>query len=97
MDALKQIASEENLAEYKQSTLFHKNFIRSVRRHGRVNEMEFMTYYFATLKNPLAPLRYASLGIKLMAKRKISVKWPLKALLPLENMFQKVNELEKLR
>ena len=96
MDALKQIASKENLAEYKQSTLFHKNFIRSVRRHGRVSEMEFMTYYFATLKNPLAPLRYASLGIKLMAKRKISVKWPWGARLPLENVFQKVNELEKL-
>ena len=95
MDALKQIAIEENIAEYKQSTLFYKNFIRSVRRHGRVREMEFMTNYFAALKNPLAPFRFASLGIKLIAKRKISIKWPWRARLPLENMFQKVNELEK--
>ncbi len=95
MDALKQIAAGENLAEYKHSILFYKNFIRSVRRHGRVREMEFMTNYFAALKNPLAPFRFASLGIKLIAKGKVSVKWPRKARIPLEKMFQKVNELEK--
>ena len=95
MDALKQIAFEENLSEYKQGALFYKNFILSVRRHGRVREMEFMAYYFAALKNPMAPFRFASLGIKLMAKRKISLKWPWKARRPLENIFQKVSELEK--
>jgi heterodisulfide reductase subunit C len=95
MDALKQIAAKENLAEHKYSTLFYKNFIRSVRRHGRVREMEFMTNYFAALKDPLAPFRFASLGIKLMAKGKVSLKWSLKARLPLEKMFQKVRELEK--
>jgi len=94
MDALKQIASEENLAKYRQSTLFYKNFIRSVRQHGRVSEMEFMTYYFAALKNPMVPLRFASLGMKLMAKRKISIQWPWRTQLSLKNMFQKVNELE---
>lgn len=95
MDALKQIAAEENLTEYKYSTLFYKNFLRSVRRHGRVREMEFMTNYFAALKDPLAPFRFASLGMKLMAKGKIALKWLPKARFPLEKMFQKVNELEK--
>ncbi len=95
MDALKQIAAEENLTEYKYSTLFYKNFLSSVRRHGRVREMEFMTNYFAALKDPLAPFRFASLGMKLMAKGKIALKWLPKARFPLEKMFQKVNELEK--
>ena len=95
MDALKQIAAGENLAEFKHSILFYKNFIRSVRRHGRVREMEFMTNYFTALKNPMAPFRFASLGIKLMTKGKISLKWHPKARFPLEKMFQKVNELEK--
>ena len=95
MVALKQIAAKQNLAEYKYSTLFYKNFIRSVRRHGRVREMEFMTNYFAALRDPLAPFRFASLGIKLMAKGKVSLKWSPKARLPLEKLFQKVNELEK--
>ena len=54
-----------------------------------------MTNYFAALKNPLTPFRFASLGIKLMARGKVSVKWPWKARLPLEKIFQKVNELEK--
>jgi heterodisulfide reductase subunit C len=94
MDALKQIAAAENRAEYKYSILFYKNFLRSVRRHGRVREMEFMTHYFAALNNPLAPFRFASLGIKLMRKRKISLQIPSKGTRPLEAIFKKIEELE---
>jgi heterodisulfide reductase subunit C len=95
MDALKQIAARENLNEYKHSILFYRNFIGSVRRYGRVREMDFMANYFAALRDPLAPFRYASLGIKLMAKGKVSFKGSSKARIPLDKMFQKVNELEK--
>lgn len=94
MDALKQIAAGENRVEYKYSILFYKNFIQSVRRHGRVREMEFMTNYFTAVKNPLVPFRFASLGIKLMAKGKVSLSWLPKARFPLEKIFQKVKELE---
>jgi heterodisulfide reductase subunit C len=94
MDALKQVAAVENPAEYKHSILFYKNFMRSVRRHGRVREMEFMTQYFAALNNPLAPFRFASLGIKLLRKRKISLKIPSKGTRPLEAIFLKIDELE---
>jgi heterodisulfide reductase subunit C len=94
MDALKQIAAAEYPAEYKRSILFYKNFLCSVRRHGRVREMEFMTGYFAVLKNPLAPFRFASLGFKLMRKRKISLQIYSKGRRPLEAIFQKVDELE---
>ena len=55
MEALKQIAARANLAQYKHSVQFYKTFIQSVRRHGRVNEMEFMTLYFA-VPNPLTSL-----------------------------------------
>ena len=95
MDALKQLAAEENPARYKHSVLFYKNFIRSVRRHGRVREMEFMTYYFTNLKNPMAPFRYASLGMKLLTKGKISMNWLSKARFPLEKIFQKIEKLEQ--
>ncbi|MBW2438548.1 MAG: 4Fe-4S dicluster domain-containing protein [Deltaproteobacteria bacterium] len=95
MDGLKQIAAKESLAEYRASTLFYKNFIRSVRRHGRVREMEFMTNYFTALRSPLVPLRFASLGIKLLVRGKVSINWFPKARFPLEKIFQKVNELEK--
>ncbi len=95
MSALKQIASSENMFRYRQSTLFYKKFIESVRRHGRVREMEFMTLYFSALKNPLIPFHFAALGMKLMKKGKVSIQVPSKGKAPLEAIFRKVEELEK--
>lgn len=94
MDALKQIAAGKSLAKYRQSTLFYKHFLQSVRRHGRVNEMEFMAFYFAALRNLVIPLRFAPLGVRLMQKRKVSVAVPLNARRPLESIFRKVEVLE---
>lgn len=95
MGALKQIASRENLAKYRQSSLFYKSFIKSVRKHGRVREMEFMTLYFTSLKNPFVPFRFAALGMRLMLKKKISLQIPSKGKRPLEAIFRKIEELEE--
>jgi heterodisulfide reductase subunit C len=76
MAALKQIAAQEDLPAYKQSTLFYKSFMESVRRHGRVREMEFMTLYFWAMKSPLMPLKFAPLGVRLMAKKKLPLHVP---------------------
>lgn len=94
MAALKQIAARQGLSKYKQSTLFYKSFMESVRRHGRVREMEFMTLYFAAMKNPILPLRFTPLGIKLMRKGKVSVQIPSKGHGTLNTIFKKVEELE---
>jgi len=95
MNALKQIAARNNLVSHKDSVQFYKNFMRSVRRHGRVNEMEFMLLYFTALKNPLTPLRFAPLGMRLMLKGKVSMRPPLKRQRPLEKLFRKVEALEE--
>ena len=95
MGALKQIASRENLAKYRQSFLFYKSFIKSVRNHGRVREMEFMTLYFTSMKNPFVPFRFAALGMRLMLKKKISLQIPSKGKRPLEAIFRKIEELEE--
>lgn len=95
MEALKQIAARENLKQYKHSVQFYKSFLQSVRRHGRVNEMEIMTLYFAALKNPLTPLRFAPLGMKLMFKGKVSKLPPVMRDRPLESIFRNVEELEE--
>ena len=95
MSALKQIAARDNLPKYKQSTLFYKKFIESVRRHGRVREMEFMTLYFNALKNPLVPFKFAPLGLTLMRKGKVSIQLPSRGTAPLEKLFRKVAELEE--
>jgi len=94
MDELKQIAAKENLAPYKKSIRFYKSFMESVRRHGRVREMEFMTLYFMAMKNPFLPFLFAPLGIKLMGKGKVSIELPSKGSGALEALFRKVEELE---
>jgi heterodisulfide reductase subunit C len=68
--------------------------MKSVRRHGRVREMEFMTLYFATMKNPLLPFRFAPLGMKLMRKGKVSIQIPSKGKGTLDAIFRKAEELE---
>ena len=95
MDGLKQIAAETNSYGQRRSIQFYRKFIQSVRRHGRIREMEFMTYYFVALKNPRIILRFAPLGIKLILKGKISLWSPAKPRHPLGSIFHKVEFLEK--
>jgi heterodisulfide reductase subunit C len=95
MSALKQIAALENL--HRSSTEFYLKFMESVRRHGRVREMEFMTLYFAAMKNPLLPFRFASLGMRLMAKGKVPFQFPTKGQGRLDKVFRKAEEVEARR
>ena len=94
MNGLKRIAARKNIRKYKSSTLFYKYFINSVRRNGRVKEMEFMTLYFANMMDPLLPLKYTGLGIKLMLKGKVSIEIPSRGNGKLESLFQRVGQLE---
>lgn len=95
MSMLKQIAASENLARYKQSVRFYNCFMESVRRHGRVREMEFMTLYFMAMKNPLIPLKFTPLGMRLMAKRKVSIEIPSRGTGKLDAYFRKAKEIEE--
>lgn len=96
MSALKQIAAAEKLALYKSSHRFYGAFMESVRRHGRVREMEFMTLYFLSMKNPLVPLRFTPLGMRLMAKRKIAIAIPSQGTGRLDALFRQAKALENL-
>jgi len=95
MAGLKRIAARENLSPYRRSTLFTKTFLESVRRHGRVREMEFMTLYFSALKNPFIPLRFAPLGIRLMRKGKVHPQLPSRGSGKLDALFKKIEALEE--
>lgn len=95
MGALKQMAARESLSQHRQSILFYKSFLESVRRHGRVREMEFMTLYFNGMKNPFLPLRFVALGIKLMLKGKVPLQMPSKGKGVLTPLFRKAAELEE--
>jgi heterodisulfide reductase subunit C len=95
MAALKQMATRQELCLYRKSTLFYQNFVESVRRHGRVRELEFMTLYFAKLKHPLLPLRFASMGMKLARKGKLPIHFPSKGQGKLNAIFKKTKEMER--
>ena len=95
MSTLKQISVKENPDLYKLSIRFYQNFLESVRRHGRVREMEFMTLFFLSMKNPFLPLKFTPLGMRLMWKGKVSPEIPSKGRGALEAIFRKVSELEE--
>jgi heterodisulfide reductase subunit C len=95
MSALKRLAAAQGLHKYKQSTYFYQTFMDTVRRYGRQREMEFMNRYFLSMKNPFFPLGFASLGIKLMKKRKVPLEVPkLFGEGRFDRLFRKVEELE---
>jgi heterodisulfide reductase subunit C len=83
--------------------VFYRQFLQSVRRHGRVNESELMTLFFLEMKNPVLPFQYASLGIRFLQRKKISLPFSGKNRSGgqsagraggLEKIFEKVRELE---
>jgi len=53
-----------------------------------------MTLYFAAMKHPLLPFQFAPLGLKLMAKGKVSFQFPSKGQGRLDKMFRKAEALE---
>jgi heterodisulfide reductase subunit C2 len=95
MAALKQAAARADAPAFRPSARFYRSFLESVRRHGRVRESEFMTLYFLAMKNPLLPLKFAPLGLKLMGKGKLQMALPSGAGRGvLAAVFDKVAELE---
>ncbi|MGB9498585.1 MAG: 4Fe-4S dicluster domain-containing protein [Dissulfuribacterales bacterium] len=73
MDALKRLAAEKDVPVYRQQARFYRSFLNSVRRHGRLREIEFMTEYFILMKNPIIPFQFAPLGYRLMRRGKIPI------------------------
>lgn len=95
MAALKQMAASRQLPRYRSSTLFYQSFLQSVRRHGRVREMAFMTHYVARLRHPVVPLRFAALGLKLFRKGKVPLHLPSRGSGKLEAIFSKTEQMER--
>lgn len=96
MAALKRMAAIRDNEKNRPSTRFYRSFLESVRKRGRVHETEFMTHYFLSMKNPVTPLRFAPLGMKLMARGKISPGLPLKRASRLSAIFRKSAQLEEM-
>jgi heterodisulfide reductase subunit C len=96
MAGLKQEAARRRPDLHRRSTAFSRTFMDSVRRHGRVDETEFMLFYFAALKNPLLPVRFSPMGMRLMRRGKIRMPVPWAgANGVLDPLFRTVERLER--
>jgi heterodisulfide reductase subunit C len=91
---LKQLAIQERIKQWRESTIFYQAFADVMRRYGRMREMEFMAQYFLST-NPLDALGYATMGLTLLRRGKIRLELP-KPTGPgrLDRLFDRVAELE---
>lgn len=96
MEALKGLAFARRESRHRGSRLFYEHFIQTVQRYGRLREMAFMTRYFMAMKNPMAPWHFAPLGLKLMRKGKVEMGAGRSAITPLDALFNKVADLERI-
>ncbi len=91
---LKRLAAIRNPPELRKRALFYATFMDNVHKYGRVQEMDLMLHYFMAMRDPLLPLEYTPLGMKMLLKGKLhtpssSQKGKLDA------MFEKVKHLEE--
>jgi heterodisulfide reductase subunit C len=73
MAALKRLAAARGDAANRKKAVFYREFMRNVERNGRVQETGFMCSYFLAMHDPLLPLEYAPLGLKLLGKGKLKL------------------------
>ena len=72
---------------------FYRSFMRTVERHGRFHEVEFLARYF--IPNPILLTEEIRLGLSLLTKGKISLIPPkMKSQKAIAAMFRKALEIE---
>jgi heterodisulfide reductase subunit C2 len=92
---LKQLAIQQQIKEWHESTTFYLAFADVMRRYGRMRELEFMARYFLST-NPMEAMGYATMGLTLLRRGKVRPEFPkLVGKGRLDDLFNRVAELEK--
>ena len=95
MGALKRLASLNGSRSAKKNGAFYEAFMENVETYGRAQELSLMNGYFLKRKDPILPLSFLPLGIKMMGKGKLHI--PNGAQRGrLKVMFAKAREMEGL-
>lgn len=71
MAALKRLAQTLGLPEIRKKAAFYRAFVDNIHTWGRVQEMSLMMDYFLSMKDPLLPLSFTPVGLKLLRKGKL--------------------------
>lgn len=92
---LKQLAIQQQIKEWRESTTFYRAFAGVMRRYGRMREMEFMARYFIST-NPMEAIGYTTMGLTLFRRGKLRPELPrLVGKGRLDDLFDRVAELEE--
>ncbi|MEZ7196273.1 4Fe-4S dicluster domain-containing protein [Pseudodesulfovibrio karagichevae] len=71
MAALKRLAGIEGGPTARRNQAFYAAFMDDVEAHGRVQEMSMMQRYFLKARDPMLPLSYVPLGVRMLGKGKV--------------------------
>ncbi|MCK4721881.1 MAG: 4Fe-4S dicluster domain-containing protein [Dehalococcoidia bacterium] len=96
MSTLKRMAVSMRMEKLSSSARFYEAFRDTVRRHGRLHEVELMTTFFGRAKR-LGAMGYTRLGFTLWRKGKVSLDASavnIRGLDQIEAIYRKVEELE---
>ncbi|MDP2917823.1 MAG: 4Fe-4S dicluster domain-containing protein [Dehalococcoidia bacterium] len=99
MFTLKRMALSTGVAKRHATAHFYEAFTETVRRHGRIHDVELMTIFFNKSKR-LQAISYTRLGLTLWRKGKVSLDAAgvnIKRLDQMEAIFRKAEELERKR
>ena len=91
MDTLRQMAQREG-RKVPQPTVpaLHSSFLSSIRRHGRVAEMEMALSYYLKAEGLAGLIKQARMGLDMFAKGKIKpLPKRIRAIKQVKNLFDK--------
>lgn len=97
MDTLRQISTKEGVkASQKQAPIFHRTFLKNVKRFGRMHELSVATDYTLRSEGLKGLAGQAKLGLKMMRRGKMKLTPDrLRAGKEVENIFRKAEEKAK--
>ena len=75
MDTLRQLATEEGKVapSQKNAPVFHQEFLASVKRGGRINELDMITRYTLKSEGIKGMVRQAGMGLKMLRRGKFKL------------------------
>jgi len=91
MDTLRQMSLLEGIKPaQKDIPIFHSAFLSSIKRHGRIHELEMIIDYTLRSEGPSGLLRQAGMGLQMFMKGKIKLlPRSLRATRQVRNIFRK--------
>jgi len=71
MAALRRLSARRYPDKAGHNPTFYETFLGNLHKYGRIQETALMADYFLAMKNPLLPLEFTPLGLRMLAKGKL--------------------------